>query len=323
MENLNKLKVAAIQMVSATNVAKNLSTAAELIQSAAQQGAKLVVLPEYFCLMGQNDTDKLKIQEPFVANPLGPLGLNSINIEDVNIDGGNIDGDNIDGGNIDGGNIGGNNIEGRLNHKDLAPLQHFLASQAQQHNIYLIGGTIPIQSPQADRIYNSCLVYGPNGKLQSRYDKIHLFGFDNGTEYFAESDTIMPGDFKPQMFDSPIGKVGLSICYDLRFPELYRAMLGANLIVVPSAFTFTTGRAHWETLLKARAIENQCYVLAAAQGGKHESGRRTWGQSILIDPWGKIVDQLDTGSGVVMGEISMHTLNKVRKSLPALTHRVL
>ena len=149
---------------------------------------------------------------------------------------------------------------------------------------------------------NTTLVFDPQGNEAARYDKIHLFNFEKGEESFDEARTICPGG-EVRTFDAPFGRVGLSVCYDLRFPELYRRMGDCALIVVPSAFTYTTGRAHWEMLLRARAVENQCYVLAAAQGGKHENGRRTWGHSMLIDPWGEIVAVRDEGAGVVAGNL--------------------
>jgi nitrilase len=165
-------------------------------------------------------------------------------------------------------------------------------------------------------------VFDPQGREAARYDKIHLFSFEKGEESFDESRTIRPGD-AVRTFEAPFGRVGLSVCYDLRFPELYRRMGDCALIVVPSAFTYTTGRAHWETLLRARAVENQCYVLAAAQGGKHGNGRRTWGHSMLIDPWGEIVAVRDEGAGVVSGALDPARLAEVRESLPAWRHRVL
>lgn len=202
-------------------------------------------------------------------------------------------------------------------------IQDFLAGQAAKHGIWVVGGTLPLETPESGRIYNSCLVYDPSGSQVARYDKIHLFGFTRGTESYDESVSIRPGENAPQTFDAPCGVVGLSICYDLRFPEFFRAMGQVNLIVIPSAFTYTTGSAHWELLLRARAIENQCYVLAPAQGGKHENGRRTWGHSMLIDPWGEVVDILAEGPGFVMGNINLDRIADVRASLPALQHRTM
>ena len=202
------------------------------------------------------------------------------------------------------------------------PIQQFLAAAAREHRVWVIGGTLPLESSEASRVLNTTLVFDPTGKQVARYDKIHLFNFEKGTESFDEARTICPGS-EVQTFEAPFGRVGLSVCYDLRFPELYRKMGDCALMVVPSAFTYTTGEAHWETLLKARAVENQCYVLAAAQGGKHENGRRTWGHSMLIDPWGEIVAVLAEGAGVVAGTIDASRIASVRQSLPAYRHRVL
>ncbi|GAB7540242.1 carbon-nitrogen hydrolase family protein [Burkholderia sp. 22PA0099] len=202
------------------------------------------------------------------------------------------------------------------------PIQRFLADAAKRHGIWVIGGTLPLAAPEPSRVLNTTLVFDPEGREAARYDKIHLFSFEKGEESFDEARTIRPGE-AVQTFDAPFGKVGLSVCYDLRFPELYRKLGDCALMVVPSAFTYTTGRAHWETLLRARAVENQCYVLAAAQGGKHENGRRTWGHSLLIDPWGEIVAVREEGAGVVAGPLDAARIAEVRQSLPAWRHRVL
>ncbi|ORT82689.1 acyltransferase [Burkholderia puraquae] len=263
-------QVAALQMVSTPDVARNLAEARRLIAEAAGEGAQLVQLPEYFCFMGHRDTDKLALAEPYQDGPI----------------------------------------------------QRFLADAARRHRIWVIGGTLPLKAPEPDRVLNTTLVFDPSGNEAARYDKIHLFNFEKGDESFDEARTIRAGD-TVVTFDAPFGRVGLSVCYDLRFPELYRRMGDCTLIVVPSAFTYTTGRAHWETLLRARAIENQCYVLAAAQGGKHENGRRTWGHSMLIDPWGEIVAVRDVGASVVLGAIDPQRIADVRQSLPAWRHRVL
>lgn len=200
------------------------------------------------------------------------------------------------------------------------PIQEFMAQAAAEHGIWLIGGTLPLVSPDAGKVMNTTLVYDPAGHHVGRYDKIHLFGFQQGTESYDEARTIVPGS-DVGTFEAPFGRVGLSVCYDLRFPELYRAMGTCALIVVPAAFTYVTGLAHWEVLLRARAIENQCYVLASAQGGTHASGRRTFGHSMLIDPWGKVVDVLAEGEGIVGGNIDQAFLDQVRGNLPALKHR--
>jgi len=200
--------------------------------------------------------------------------------------------------------------------------QRFLARSAQAHRIWLAGGTVPLECGDADRVRSACLVYGPDGSRVARYDKMHLFAFTRGDERYDEGRTIEPGR-AVATFDAPCGRVGLSVCYDLRFPELYRAMGELALIVVPSAFTATTGAAHWHLLLRTRAVENQCYVLAAAQGGTHPGGRRTYGHSLLIDPWGTVVAERDLGEGVVVGDLEVARIAEVRAQLPALRHRML
>jgi nitrilase len=209
---------------------------------------------------------------------------------------------------------------GHAEQQGAGPIQDFMAEQARRHGFWLIGGTLPLASGDAGRVLNTTLVYDPEGKPVSRYDKIHLFGFTRGQESYDEARTIVPGEAVGS-FEAPFGKVGLSVCYDLRFPELYRAMGEVALIVVPAAFTHTTGMAHWEVLLRARAIENQCYVLASAQGGTHRNGRRTFGHSMLIGPWGEVISQLPEGEGVVCGDVDTDFLAEVRQSLPALKHR--
>lgn len=263
-------KVAAIQMVSAASVERNIERAGYWIAEAAKQGAQLVVLPEYFCLMGRKETDKLSVAE----------------------------------------------------NEGVGPIQDFLSDAARHHHIYLSAGSLPLVSPDAGRVFNTQLVYNPRGEQIARYDKIHLFSFSRGEESYDESRAILAGENMSRV-RTPDITLGLSICYDLRFPELYRAMGPVDLILVPSAFTYTTGKAHWEILLRARAIENQCYVLAPAQGGHHENGRRTWGHSMLIDPWGDIVEVLPEHEGIVSGTIEPNRLREVRQSLPALSHRTL
>jgi nitrilase len=202
------------------------------------------------------------------------------------------------------------------------PIQRFLAKMAKKHQVWLVGGTVPLETEDPNKVRNSCLVFDPTGKLAARYDKIHLFNLDLGNEHYREDDTIQAGD-KVVVLDTPLGRIGLSVCYDLRFPELFRAMGEVDLIVVPSAFTDTTGKAHWETLVRARAIENLCYVLAPAQGGYHLSGRETHGNSMIVDPWGVVLDRLPRGSGVVVAGINPAYQESLRKSLPALKHRTL
>ncbi|WP_374681367.1 carbon-nitrogen hydrolase family protein [Accumulibacter sp.] len=207
-------------------------------------------------------------------------------------------------------------------HDGSGPIQDFLAASAREHGIWLIGGSLPLSADSPDKVLNSSVAYNPHGQRVARYDKIHLFGFRQGAEAYDESVTIQAGR-QPVTFATPFGRVGLSICYDLRFPELYRALGVTELLVVPAAFTETTGRAHWEILLRARAIENQCYVLAVAQGGRHENGRETHGNSMLIDPWGEILDRKLKGPGVVVGTLERDRLEAVRANLPALKHRVM
>ena len=262
--------LAAIQMVSTPSVEENCAAARKLIAAAADAGARMVLLPEYWPIMGMKDTDKIAVAES-----------------------------------SEGG-----------------PIQYCMADIARQHGIWLIGGTMPMQTTEVGKIRNTTLVYNPDGQQVIRYDKIHLFSFTQGNESFDEARTIARGA-DVTTFDAPCGKVGLSVCYDLRFPELYRAMGDCSLIVVPSAFTWTTGQAHWEILLRARAIENQCYVLAAAQGGRHGNGRRTWGHSMLIDPWGEIKAVLPEDEGMIAGQIEPMVIQGVRSRLPALRHRTL
>ena len=264
------VKVAAIQMASSPNVASNLVEAKRLIKMAAEAGAKLVVLPEYFCIMGLKDTDKIRVRE-------------------------------------------------KLND---GPIQQFLSKTAKQYKLWIVAGTVPMESTVAKKIRNSCLVYNEKGEQVARYDKIHLFGLDMGTEHYHEENTIEPGDTVVAI-DTPFGRIGLSICYDLRFPELFRAMGEVDMIVVPSAFTETTGKAHWETLVRARAIENLCYVVASAQGGYHLSGRETHGNSMIVDPWGVVLDRLPRGSGIVIANINRNYINNLRQSLPALKHKTI
>lgn len=263
-------KIAGIQMASSPNVSSNLIEAERLIKLAADQGAKIIVLPEYFCIMGLKDSDKVKVREE----------------------------------------------EGS------GPIQRFLSKMAKKHKVWLIGGTVPLVSNSPRKMRNSCLVYNDKGKQMARYDKIHLFGLDLGTEHYHEENTIESGD-EVVVVDTPYGKIGLSACYDLRFPELYRAMGEVDMIVVPSAFTETTGKLHWETLVRARAIENLCYVIAPAQGGYHLSGRETHGNSMIVDPWGVVLDRLPRGSGIVIASINTHYQDSLRKSLPALKHKII
>ncbi len=202
------------------------------------------------------------------------------------------------------------------------PQQDFLAELAQRHGVWLVGGTIPLVADADDKVRNATLVFDAHGQRVARYDKIHLFSFQRGEERYDEAATIEPGS-TVCTFDSPAGRTGLSVCYDLRFPELFRAMGTVDLIILPAAFTYTTGRAHWEVLLRARAIENQCYVMAPAQGGRHPSGRVTWGHTMIIDPWGEVLACREEGAGVVLADIEPERIAGMRASLPALSHRCL
>ena len=201
-------------------------------------------------------------------------------------------------------------------------LQDFLRDTAQRNRVWLVGGTIPLVAEADDKVRNTSLVFNPEGRQAARYDKIHLFGYQRGSERYDEAATIEPGA-TVAVFRSPAGRTGLSVCYDLRFPELFRAMGTVELVVLPSAFTWTTGRAHWEVLLRARAIENQCYLMAPAQGGRHQSGRHTWGHTMIVDPWGEVLACRGEGEGVVLADVEPQRIAAVRETLPALGHRCL
>jgi len=202
------------------------------------------------------------------------------------------------------------------------PIQEWLAATAQRHGIWIFAGSLPLTATSPDKMRNSTLVFNPEGVCVERYDKVHLFGFRKDEESYDEATFIEPGNDLVAV-DTPFGRVALSICYDLRFPELYRALGTVDLILVPAAFTDTTGRAHWEILLRARAIENQCYLLAVGQGGKHENGRMTHGNSMIVDPWGEILDRKMKGPGVVIADLDHARIAEIRESLPALAHRIL
>ena len=206
----------------------------------------------------------------------------------------------------------------------LGTVQDFLSDAAHDLKLWIVGGTLPMATDDPRHAANASLVYDPKGHSHTRYDKIHLFRYDNGRESYDEAAVLKAGD-TPTAFDLPSHdgqhwRVGMSVCYDLRFAELYQR-LGAHLLLVPAAFTHTTGQAHWEVLLRARAIENQAYVIASAQGGVHENGRRTWGHSMVIDPWGQVMALQAEGPGVVLADIDMERLHAVRTQLPALQHR--
>ena len=203
---------------------------------------------------------------------------------------------------------------------DGGPIQQFMSETAKRHGIWLVGGSLPLAADDPAKLRNTCLVYDDAGRRVARYDKIHLFSFTRGTESYNESLSIEPGSGVVS-FDTPFGRIGLAICYDLRFPELFRALGEIDLLVLPSAFTETTGRPHWELLLRARAVENQCYVLAPAQGGRHPNGRVTYGNSMIVDPWGEVLVRLDKGPGVAAAELDLQRIGEVRTSLPALKHK--
>jgi nitrilase len=270
----SQLQIASIQMISTPVLQENLDTANRLIEQAAKTGAQLVVLPEYFCLMGLKDTDKVLARETLGSGPI----------------------------------------------------QEQLAAMAKANGIYLVAGTIPLEAQSTSKVLNTTLVFNPQGERIGRYDKIHLFGFQTATERYEESETIEAGN-TPSVLSIKINheewRFGLSICYDLRFPELYRSLGEVDCHIIPAAFTYTTGKDHWEILLRARAIENQCYVLSSAQGGTHINQRRTWGNSMLIDPWGAVLANLPEGEGFISGVLSKDKLNEVRSKLPALKHRKL
>jgi len=268
------VKVAALQMTSAADVAVNLEAAARLLAEARAAGARVAVLPENFSFMGLRDVDKRAIAEP--------------------------DGD--------------------------GPVQRFLSQQARELGLWIVGGTTPIAQEAGGRIAAACLVYGDDGRRAARYDKMHLFDVDipGRAESYRESANIAPGS-RAVLVPTPAGLLGLSVCYDMRFPELYRQLsaAGAQWFTIPSAFTVPTGRAHWEVLLRSRAIENLSYVVAAAQWGRHANGRDTYGDSLIVDYWGTVLARLSAGSGVVIAELDLVAQAETRRNFPALTHRLL
>ncbi len=260
-------------MASGPQVTANLLLAGKLIAEAAGRGARFIVLPENFALMGVTEQDKLEVAE----------------------------------------SAGG------------GPIQEFLAENARKYGVWLCGGTVPIESPVPGKVYAASLVYDDQGRQIARYDKIHLFdvALPDVDEQYNESETIWPGE-RTVVVDTPFGVIGMTVCYDLRFPELFRELVdkGAEIILVPAAFTDLTGKAHWDVLVRARAIENLCYVVAAGQGGYHVNGRTTYGHSMIVDPWGAVIDEADDHKpGAVIGEISLDCLRRVRRSFPVLQHR--
>jgi len=263
-----KTLVAAIQMVSAPDVAANLKAAERLIGAAAGAGARLVALPENFYIIGRHETDKVKVRE------------------------------------ADG--------EG--------PIQSFLADTACRARVWIVGGTVPLVCDDPARIRSACLLYDDTGRRVARYDKMHLFRFEGRDERHDEARTLQAGDAAVAVA-TPFGRLALSICYDVRFAELYRGLGEFDALFVPSAFTVPTGAAHWETLLRARAIENQAYVVAPAQGGLHPTGRRTYGHSMIVDPWGEVLAMRAEGEGIVLAELDPERLREVRAALPANLNR--
>ncbi|CAK0763790.1 Deaminated glutathione amidase [Gammaproteobacteria bacterium] len=263
-------RVAAIQMASGPNISANLLEAGRLIAQAAADGAKLIVLPEDFALIGF-DQDRMKARE----------------------------------------------VDGK------GPIQDFLAQHSARHGVWIVGGTVPLVANASDKIRAACLVYDATGQRVARYDKIHLFDvyLEETGEKYTESLTIEPGT-STLVIDTPFGRMGLAVCYDLRFPELLREMLDRRfeIVALPAAFTAITGKAHWESLVRARAIENLCYVVAAAQGGYHLNGRETHGDSMIVDPWGVILDRLARGSGVVSATINQKRLLSIRRNFPTIEH---
>ena len=252
--------MAAVQMVSAPEVAPNLEAAARLVAQAAAAGAKLAALPENFYIIGRHEGDKVKVREP----------------------------------------------EGR------GPIQNFLSELSRKNRIWILAGTVPISCDDESRIRSACLLYDDQGKCVARYDKRHLFRFRQGEESYDEARTVEAGG-KPVAVESPFGRLGLSVCYDVRFPERYRELGEVDVIFVPSAFTVPTGQAHWEPLLRARAIENQAYVVAPAQGGTHASGRRTYGHTMIVDPWGAVLGVHPEGEGIVVADIDLAHSRELRR----------
>lgn len=265
-------RVACIQMTSTQDVAQNLAETKKLIQKACDEGAKLIVLPENFAIMGLDAADKVNCKEEFG--------------------------------------------KGRI--------QDFLKNEASENRIWLVGGTIPLAAPNQQKVYAACLVYNDQGQCVARYDKIHLFDvtIPESKESHSESNTIVPGQ-DVVVIDTPFGKLGIAVCYDLRFPELFRLMQikGAEIVALPAAFTQATGLAHWEVLIRARAIENQIYMLAAAQTGEHPNHRKTYGHSMIANPWGEVKASLPIAIGALTADIDLKFLHQLRGDFPVLQHR--
>ena len=280
------IRVAAVQMISSTDPDANIDTMKRLVRQAAEQGADWVLLPEYWPLMGRKDTDKLAFAEPLVNGRFDETRY------------------------------------ARFSETRCARFQTTLSETAAECGVVLFGGTIPLPSPDEGKVMNTMLVYDRDGTQIGLYHKMHLFGFSGLGERYAEADTISAGGDVPKLIADGV-PLAAGVCYDLRFPEFFRAQQPFDVLLLPAAFTYTTGKAHWELLLRARAVENQCYVIASAQGGEHESGRRTFGHSMIIDPWGEILDVLPEGEGIVIADLDGTRLQSVRTRLPALKHRLL
>lgn len=266
------VKIAAVQMVTSTNLEANLQSADQLIREAAVGGAVMVALPENFALMPVDEQENVRRRE--------------------------MPGD--------------------------GPIQDFVSDSAQRHGVWILAGTIPLQADAGDRYRAASILYDDRGTQVARYDKVHLFDASvaDGRGTYRESRTVEPGQ-QVVVVDTPAGRLGLSVCYDVRFPELYRRMSaeGAEIVSIPSAFTAVTGRAHWKVLLRARAVENQVYVLAPAQGGHHENGRDTHGDTLIVDPWGRVQDCHPLGPGIATGVVDIEALRRIRQSFPCLAHR--
>ena len=283
---MQNIRAAAVQMISSTDPNANIDTMKRLVRQAAEQSADWVLLPEYWPLMGRKDTDKLAFAEPLVGG-----GFNETRYA-------------------------------RFGETRYARFQTSLSETAAECGVVLFGGTIPLQSPEAGKVMNTMLVYDRDGTQIGLYHKMHLFGFSGLGERYAEADTISAGGDVPKLAADGV-PLAAGVCYDLRFPEFFRAQQPFDVLLLPAAFTYTTGKAHWELLLRARAVENQCYVIASAQGGEHESGRRTFGHSMIIDPWGEILAVLPEGEGIVIADLDATRLQSARTRLPTLKHRLL
>jgi deaminated glutathione amidase len=268
------MKISAVQMTSGTEVEPNLAQARKLLQQAAEQGAKLAVLPENFAIMARREADRRAVAED--------------------------DGD--------------------------GPIQRMLASSARELELVIVGGTIPLRVPGETRVAPASLVYGPDGQRLGRYDKIHLFDVNvpDAAESHRESAGMVAGR-TVTVLDTPVGRLGIAVCYDLRFPEQFRRMaeMGADCFVVSAAFTVPTGQAHWDLLTRARAVENLCQLVVSAQVGEHENGRSTYGHSAVIDCWGRVLGVQPAGVGVAIGEFDLERQQRVRREFPALEHRVM